>query len=49
MFFVLSRAWVKKRNLSSHEELQVEPWSSNALPLSHRDSVVRETYYEVPV
>ena len=28
---------------------RVEPLSSNALPLSHRDSVVRETYYEVHV
>ena len=45
MFFVLSRAWVKKRNLSSHEELKL----SLGAPMLYRDSVVRETYYEVPV
>ena len=40
MFFVLSRAWDKERILSRTSNLQISP--SDALPLSYRDSTVRD-------
>ena len=45
----MSQAWVRGKILSPHEESNLRPWIPhfNALPLSHRDSVVGEVYYEV--
>ena len=40
MFFVLSRAWDKEKILSRASNLQIPP--SDALPLSYRDSTVRD-------
>ena len=39
----------QKKKSESPWGTQVEPWSSNAPPLSHRDSMVRETHYKVHV
>ena len=49
MLFVFSRVWDKEKNLSPHEESNLRPWISHSdvLPLSHRDSTVREVYYKV--
>ena len=49
MFFVLSRAWDKEKILSPHEESNLRPSDlrSDALPLSHKDSMMSENYYEV--
>ena len=49
MFFVLSRAWDKEKILSPHEESNLRPLDlrSDALPLSHKDSMMSENYYEV--
>ena len=49
MFLVLSRAWDKEKILRSYEESILRPSDlrSDALPLSHRDSTVKEVYYEV--
>ena len=40
MFFVLSWTWDKEKIFSPHEELNLRPSHSYALPLSHKDSVV---------
>ena len=42
MFFVLLRAWNKKKILRPHEESNLRPWDPrcDALPLSQRDSTV---------
>ena len=40
MFFVLSRAWDKEKILSRTSNLRIPP--SDALPLSYRDSTVRD-------
>ena len=44
MFFVLSRAWDKEKILSPHEESNLRPLDlrSDALPLSHKDSMMSE-------
>ena len=50
MFFVLSQAWDKEKILIPKEELNLRPaviLLAHALPLSHRDSIVSEVYYEV--
>ena len=49
MALVLSRAWDKEKILRSHEESNLRPSDLrlDARPLSHRDSTVREVYYEV--
>ena len=47
MFFVLLRAWDKKKNiLSPHEESNLRPWDPrcDALPLSQRDSTVSKIF-----
>ena len=45
MFFVLSRVWDKQKKFWVPWEIQI--LCSDALPLSHRDSTVREVYYKV--
>ena len=49
MALVLSRAWDKEKILRSNEESNLRPSDLrlDARPLSHRDSTVREVYYEV--
>ena len=48
-FFVLSRAWDKEKILSPQEESNLSPSDlrSDALPLSHRDSLVSEAQCEI--
>ena len=45
--FVLSRAWEKEKILSPHEESNLRPSDSDALPLSKRDFMVSKARYEV--
>ena len=45
--FVLSRAWEKEKILSPHEESNLRPSDSDALPLSKRDLMVGKARYEV--
>ena len=49
MALVLSRAWDKEKIPRSHEESNLTPSDLrlDVRPLSHRDSTVREVYYEV--
>ena len=49
MIFVLSQAWDEANILSPREEWNLRPLDSsfNALPLSHRDSMVSKTHYQV--
>ena len=49
MFFVFLRVWDKGKILSPHEESSsdLRILRSDALPLSHRDSMVSEAHHEV--
>ena len=49
MFFRLVTSVGQKKILSPHEESNLKPSDlhSNALPLSHKDSLVIRVYYEV--
>ena len=49
MFFRLVTSMGQRKILSPHEESNLKPSDlhSNALPLSHKDSLVIRVYYEV--
>ena len=49
LFFALSRAWDKEKNLSPHEESNLRPSDPrlNTLLLSRRDSMVSAGHYKV--
>ena len=51
MFFVMSRAWDEENILIPHEEWNLRPSDlrSDALPLSHRDSLVSKAHYKVHI
>lgn len=49
MFFVLSRAWEKEKNSESPRGVEPQTFgfpSSDAIPLSHKDSMVSEAHYK---
>ena len=47
MFFRLVTSVGQRKILSPHEESNLRPLRSDALPLSHKDSSVSRIYYEV--
>lgn len=49
MFFVLSRAWEKEKNSESPRGVEPQIFGfprSDAIPLSHKDSMVSEAHYK---
>ena len=49
MFFVLSRAWEKEKNSESPRGVEPQTFGfprSEAIPLSHKDSMVSEAHYK---
>ena len=49
MFFVLSRAWEKEKNSESPRGVEPQTFGfprSDAIPLSHKDSMVSEAHYK---
>ena len=49
MFFVLSRAWEKEKNSESPRGVEPQTFGfprSDAIPLSHKDSLVSEAHYK---